>query len=516
MGYELSRWAKDLDHPCLTLRTRQVLVAICLIALDEHGEFWMRGKRLIAEHFPDMSYGTYRNCIGRLVKGGLLIKTAHGGGPTAHGRGTGNQYRVNSPVVQNPHPSQAVLPDIVKSPEASPSPPAVDVKQTPVDANAFHKRISELLATDIAPEQMLAIMEFVEETVGSSQNRSSTVTNAGEVDAELVIDSDQSEQDSSSLMTSPGEMGDRQVIDSDQSEQDSSFTMTSCDKRTAHENGELVTDSDVFEENWSLSVTSPHIHEKKLHEKNIAAAAANSSRSTEQGAISFFDQLAKSLADAGHPGIRAAQFADLTGFLADYTNLTGSPPDQRTAEYIVGRVSESNSVRNVVGFVRKVTQDVLTTGEGYVEQEEPEQPAPPSERPAEPSPPPDWELLHLAHGEQVSSAQKIWDAVSERLHGQVSRPAFETWVAEASGAAYAEGKFVVGSANTFASEMLRNRMHPLIVKAVREVAGVELEIEYAVVAANDRRECPLCQAGDTKEASAASWPDSRRRENYGS
>ena len=515
MGYELSRWAKDLDHPCLTLRTRQVLVAICLIALDEHGEFWMRGKRLIAEHFPDMSYGTYRNCIGRLVKGGLLIKTAHGGGPTAHGRGTGNQYRVNSPVVHNPHPSQAVLPDIVKSPEALPPPPAVDVKQTPIDANAFHKRINELLATDIAPEQMLAIMEFVEETVGSSQNRSSTVTNAREEDAELVIDSDQSEQDSSSLMTSPGEMGDRQVIDSDQYEQDSSFTMTSCDKRTAHENGELVTDSDVFEENWSLTVTSPHINEKKLHEKNIAAAA-NSSRSTKQGAIGFFDQLAKSLADAGHPGIRAAQFADLTGFLADYTNLTGSPPDQRTAEYIVGRVSESNSVRNVVGFVRKVTQDVLTTGEGYVEQEEPEQPAPASERPAEPSPPPDWAVLHLAHGEQVSSAQKIWDAVSERLRGQVSRPAFETWVAEVSGAAYAEGKFVVGSANTFASEMLRNRMHPLIVKAVREVAGVELEIEYAVVAANDRRECPLCQAGDTKEASAVSWPDSRGRENYGS
>ena len=489
MGYELSRWAKDLDHPCLTLRTRQVLVAICLIALDEHGEFWMRGKRLIAEHFPDMSYGTYRNCIGRLVKGGLLIKTAHGGGPTAHGRGTGNQYRVNSPVVQNPHPSQAVLPDIVKSPEASPPPPAVDVKQTPVDANAFHKRINELLATDIAPEQMLAIMEFVEETVGSSQNRSSTVTNASEVDAEQVIGSDQLQPDSSS-------------------------TVTSCDKRTGHQNGEQVIDSDISEENWSLSVTSPHIHEKKLHEKNIAAAAANSSRSTEQRAISFFDLLAQVLAKAGHPGIRAAQFADLKDFLQNYAKSTGSPPDQRTAEYIVGRVSESKGVRNVVGFVRKVTQDVLTTGEGYVELYS--LPSPPPERPAELSPPPDWELLHLAHGEQVSSAQKIWDAVSERLRGQVSRPAFETWVAEASGAAYAEGKFVVGSANTFASEMLRNRMHPLIVKAVREVAGVELEIEYAVVAANDRRECPLCQAGDTKEASAASWPDSRGRENYGS
>ena len=515
MGYELSRWAKDLDHPCLTLRTRQVLVAICLIALDEHGEFWMRGKRLIAEHFPDMSYGTYRNCIGRLVKGGLLIKTAHGGGPTAHGRGTGNQYRVNSPVVQNPHPSQAVLPDIVKSPEASPPQPAVDVKQTPVDANAFHKRINELLATDIAPEQMLAIMEFVEETVGSSQNRSSTVTNAGEEDAELVIDSDLSEHNSSSLMTSPGKTGDRQIINSDLSKQDSSFTMTSCDKRTAHENGEQVTDSDVFEGNRSLTVTSPHIHEKKLHEKNIAAAA-NSSRSTEQGANSFFELLAKSLADAGHPGIRAAQFADFSEFLAEYTNLTGSPPDQRTAQYIVGRVSESNYVRNVVGFVRRLVRDVLTTGEGFVEQEEPEQPAPPSERPAGPSPPPDWNLLHLAHGEQVSPAQEIWAAVSERLRGQVSRMVFETWVAEASGAAYVEGKFVVGSANSFASEMLKNRMHPQIEKAVRDVTRKDLIIQYAVVPLEGRHGCPLCQAGETEEATASSWPDSRGRENYGS
>ena len=507
MGYELSRWAKDLDHPCLTPRTRQVLVAICLIALDEHGEFWMRGKRLIAEHFPDMSYGTYRNCIGRLVKGGLLIKTAHGGGRTAHGRGTGNQYRVDSPVVQNPHPSQAVLPDIVKSPEASPPPPAVDVKQTPVDASAVHKRINDLLATDIAPEQMLAIMEFVEETLESPGKMSRSGEQTGH-------ESDRLSVNRSLVMTSLHEAEDKQVIDSDQLERNSSLIMTSSDKQTSHENEEQVIGCDISEQNWSLSVTSPHIHEKKLHEKNIAAAAANSSRSTEQRAISFFDLLAQVLAKAGHPGIRAAQFADLKDFLQNYAKSTGSPPDQRTAEYIVGRVSESKGVRNVVGFVRKVTQDVLTTGEGYVELYS--LPSPPPERPAELSPPPDWELLHLAHGEQVSSAQKIWDAVSERLRGQVSRPAFETWVAEASGAAYAEGKFVVGSANTFASEMLRNRMHPLIVKAVREVAGVELEIEYAVVAANDRRECPLCQAGDTKEASAASWPDSRGRENYGS
>ena len=506
MGYELSKWAKNLDHPCLTPRTRQVLNAICLIALDEHGEFWMRGKRLIAEHFPDMSYGTYRNCISTLVRNSLLIKTAHGGGPTAYGRGTGNQYRVNSPVVQNPHPSQAVLPDIVKSPEASPPPPAVDVKQTPVDANAFHKRINELLATDIAPEQMLAIMEFVEETVGSSQNRSRSGEQTGHEDNGLSVNR-------SSVMTSLSEVDDELVTDNDQLEPNSSRLVTSLDKQTGHEQ---VIGCDISEDNWSRSVTSPLIEEKKLNEKNIAAAAANWSQSTEESMTSFFETLAAVLAKAGHPGIRAAQFADLSGFLAEYTNLTGSPPDQRTAEYIVGRVSESRDVRNVVGFARKITQDVLTTGEGFVKQEEPEQPVPPSERPAGPSPPPDWNLLHLAHGEQVSPAQEIWAVVSERLRGQVSRMVFETWLSEASGAAYAEGKFVVGSANSFASEMLKNRMHPQIEKAVRDVTRKDLIIQYAVVPLEDRHGCPLCQAGETKEATASSWPDSRGRENYGS
>ena len=91
------------------------------------------------------------------------------------------------------------------------------------------------------------------------------------------------------------------------------------------------------------------------------------------------------------------------------------------------------------------------------------------------------------------SAQKIWDTVLERLRSQVSKPAFETWLSEASGAAYAEGKFVVGTANSFTAEMLRNRLQSFIERAVREVAGVELQIEYAVVASDDRRECPLCQ-----------------------
>ena len=215
----------------------------------------------------------------------------------------------------------------------------------------------------------------------------------------------------------------------------------------------------------------------------------------------FFDQLAIALADAGYSGIRAAQFADLTGFLAEYTNVTGSPPDQRTADYIVGRVSETAGIRNVAAFVRRLARNVLTTGEGFVAYEPPP-PAPPPERPSEPLPPPDWAVLHLSHVKQDSPAQEVWDSVLDMLRGQVSRPAFETWLSASSGAAYADGQFVVGTANSFTSEMLRNRMHPLIERAVRDVVGVELTAHYAVAPLEGRGECPICQAGEAQAAAS--------------
>ena len=174
MGYELSRWAKNLEHLCLTPRTRQVLNAICLIADDEHGEFWMRSKRLIAEHFPDMSHGTYRNCLSRLVRNELLIKIEHGGGRTTYGGGKTTRYRVNSLVVENPHPAQSVLPDIIRSPEALP--PTLE-RSNEQDVNAtieVQQRIAEWLSAGITHEKILETLKVTGETLlGSPVNMSS-------------------------------------------------------------------------------------------------------------------------------------------------------------------------------------------------------------------------------------------------------------------------------------------------------------------------------------------------------
>ena len=432
-----------------------------MVAHDEHGEFWMRGQKFVDENLPGMTYGAYRNHLSTLVRNGLLLKVEHGGGSTSGGRGTTTRYRVNSPVVMTPHPGQGVLPDIPKSSQAPPAHPEVSDEQPSVSAIEVHQRVDELLAAGITTEQMVEILKAVSETLTGSINLSGNVTSSPNMSEKLT-----GSDNLSGNVTG--------------------FEDQTC-QEIRHVSPEHVRKRD------KLSIHE----EKKLEEKDEAAAAANLSGSAEENLSGFFEILATALADSGYPGIRAAQFADLTGFLQDYANLTGSPPDQRTADYIVGRVSETTGIRNVAAFVRRLAHDVLTTGEGYVAQEA--APAPPSERPTGPLPPPDWSVLHLAHVEQVSPAQDVWDAVLNVLRGQVSRPAFETWLSESSGAAYAEGQFIVGTANSFTAEMLKNRMHPLIERAVRDVVAADLTIRYAVVPLEGRGECPVCEGTETRE-----------------
>ena len=483
MGYDLSHWAQTVEHPCLTPRTRQVLNAICMVAHDEHGEFWMRATRLIREYLPDMSYGGYRNCVSRLVTNGLLIKTEQGGGRTSNGRGTTTRYRVNSPVVRNPYPEQGVLPEITRSPEAQPPTLEASNESHTTSAVDVYQRVEDLLVAGVTPDQMLAILKVVEDTMTGSRDVSDSPQNLTHSDGETCNDSE------------------KPVTDHDRFSRNLSQSMTGFDEETCNDSEKPVTNHDRFSRNLSQSMTPHPIHEEKEHEEKEDHAAAACEVYLSSSVTGFFDQLAKALADAGYSGIRAAQFADLTDFLAEYTNVTGSPPDQRTADYIVGRVSETPDIRNVAAFVRRLARDVLTTGEGFVAYEPPP-PTPPPERPSEPLPPPDWAVLHLAHVEQDSPSQEIWDAVLDLLRSQVSKLVFETWLTEASGAAYAEGKFVVGSANSFASEMLKNRMHPQIERAVRDVAGVELEIQYSVVPLEGRGECPICQSGEAEAAAS--------------
>ena len=106
--------------------------------------------------------------------------------------------------------------------------------------------------------------------------------------------------------------------------------------------------------------------------------------------------------------------------------------------------------------------------------------------------PPDWERLHLAHGEQISSAHQTWDAALALLRRKVARPAFETWLSDTRGYAHVEGLFVVGAANSFATEMMKNRLHPVIEKALEDVWGTAISVEY-VAQPDDDGSCPICR-----------------------
>ena len=478
MGYDLRDWALRVEHPCLTPRTRQVLAAVCLVAHDEHGEFWMRGRAFLDENIPDMSYGAYRNHLSILVRSGLLLKIGHGGGPTKLGRGTTTRYRVNSPVVGDPHPAQHVLPEIARSPEALQRSPEATDERPYVSAVEAHQYLDELMRAGIAPGRIVEMLKAVGSTLTGSQNMPGVVTCSPDMSEELTC----LEQNSgfSEEHVRPYMSGDVTGLPN------MSDCLTCSEGETCQESRHV----------WAKHVSSadtPSIHEEKEHEeKEEAAAAANMSDSASEGLTGFFELLAGSLARAGHPGIRATQFADLRGFLGEYETLTGSPPDERTAEYIARRVRESGGVRNVVGFARRIAEDVLRTGEGYVERvQAPVSRSPPPEVVAEPAP--DWELLHLAHVEQVSPAGEVWADVLEALRSQAPRPAFETWLAGSEGWAYAEGRFVVGAPNRFAAEMLEARLHPLIERALRDITGAELSIGYAVAPRGDEN-CLRCQA----------------------
>lgn len=76
--------------------------------------------------------------------------------------------------------------------------------------------------------------------------------------------------------------------------------------------------------------------------------------------------------------------------------------------------------------------------------------------------------------------EHLWDAALGELQLQVARPAFETWLKDTQGLAYADGEFVVGAANAFISEMLEQRMYPLIARALEHVCGEAVSVQFRV------------------------------------
>ena len=90
---------------------------------------------------------------------------------------------------------------------------------------------------------------------------------------------------------------------------------------------------------------------------------------------------------------------------------------------------------------------------------------------------------------RTSQPDQIWDAALGELQLQVARTAFETWFRDTDGVAHTprsnperSGEFVVGTASAFISEMLEQRMYPLIERAIEHVVGEPTTVRFQVIA----------------------------------
>ena len=75
-----------------------------------------------------------------------------------------------------------------------------------------------------------------------------------------------------------------------------------------------------------------------------------------------------------------------------------------------------------------------------------------------------------------ATRKQIWMEVLDRLQAQLSRPAFETWIATTTLQEMRENSWIVQVANSFVLNHLQRHYHRMITKAVEEVVGYPVAI----------------------------------------
>ena len=82
--------------------------------------------------------------------------------------------------------------------------------------------------------------------------------------------------------------------------------------------------------------------------------------------------------------------------------------------------------------------------------------------------------------QQLLTAEDLWTEVSERLQGALNESTYRTWFSDAEGLELSEGAFVLGVPNDFTREWIEGHFLGLIDAAVRDAAGDELRVEFAI------------------------------------
>ena len=235
----------------------------------------------------------------------------------------------------------------------------------------------------------------------------------------------------------------------------------------------------------------------------------------EGGGSFCSDFLIPAFENVGLAGFTEAALAFMEPAAARFADIHGEPPGQDVATCIADRLVKFIEQENI--DVSAEPHRILSANGGYLRNTlvpsvleagmslrfKPPEPEPEAAKPWPEEQPranveADWDVLHTAHVANLSRTKKpgqIWDAALGEIQLRVARPAFETWLRDTDGVGITNDAFYVGTVNEFVSEMLQNRLYPLIERAVEQVVGAPLSIRFIVVPGRiDHSDCPLCEA----------------------
>ena len=90
----------------------------------------------------------------------------------------------------------------------------------------------------------------------------------------------------------------------------------------------------------------------------------------------------------------------------------------------------------------------------------------------------------------AAGPRQLWEAALGHLQLLVTRPNYDTWLKHTVGKDFSDGLFIVGTPNTFVSEMLEQRMYSIISQTLERVVEVPVEIRFEVVSPENTVHAP--------------------------
>ena len=81
-------------------------------------------------------------------------------------------------------------------------------------------------------------------------------------------------------------------------------------------------------------------------------------------------------------------------------------------------------------------------------------------------------------GPQVGDAGEIWTQVLALVEKQITRPNFQTWLKDTRGLSYTEDVLVAGTQSSYASDMIEQNLYYIVLDALTEVIGREIDVQF--------------------------------------